>query len=95
MATINHSYEHSAKIKCKKNFEKVFFKLMKNIVCGKTMENLRKNKDLELVIIEARRNYLVSEPSYATNFFSEHLLPLKMKITWILKNKSVCFVVLC
>ena len=50
---------------------------MKNIVCGKPMENLRKNKDLELVIIEARRNYLVSEPSYATTFFFGTLITIK------------------
>ena len=50
---------------------------MKNIVCGKPVENLRKNKDLELVIIEARRNYLVSEPSYATNFFFGTLITIQ------------------
>ena len=33
-----------------------------NNVFGKTMENMRKKRDIKLVITERRRNYLVSEP---------------------------------
>ena len=32
----------------------------------KIMENIRKHRDIKLVTIEARRNYLVSEPSCHT-----------------------------
>ena len=46
--------------KQKNDFEKDFFKLMKNESFGKTMENVRKHK---LVTTEARRNYLLSEPN--------------------------------
>ena len=28
------------------------------------MENLRKHRDIELAVTEARKNYLVSEPNY-------------------------------
>ena len=43
---------------------------MNNVVFGKTMENLRKHRNIKLVTTEARRNYLVSEPNYdTTNFF--------------------------
>ena len=28
------------------------------------MENLRKHRDVELAVTEARKNYLVSEPNY-------------------------------
>ena len=39
---------------------------MSNAVFGKTIENVRKNRDIQLVTTEARRNYLVSEPNYHT-----------------------------
>ena len=40
---------------------------------GKTMENMRKYRDVELVTTEGRRNYLVSEPSYHTTKFSQKI----------------------
>ena len=66
--------------KAKNNFEKDFFKLMNNAVFGKTMENVRKHRDIKLVTTERRRNYLVSEPNYhTTKFFTENLLAIDLK----------------
>ena len=60
--------------------KKNFFKLMNNAVFGKTMENARKHRDIELVTTERRRNYLVSEPNYhTTKFFIKHLLAIQIK----------------
>ena len=68
----------------KKNFEKDFFKLMTNAFFGKTMENIRKHRDIKLVTTDKRRNQLVSEPNYhTTKYFSENLTAIEMK-----KNKS-------
>ena len=46
------------------DFEKDFFKLMNNSVFRKTMENVRKHRDIKLVTTDERRNKLVSEPNY-------------------------------
>ena len=52
---------------------------MNNVVFGKTMENVRKHRDTKLVTFAERRNYLVSEPNYDTNFISENLLAIEIK----------------
>ena len=50
----------------KNDFEKDFFKLMNSSIFGKTMENVRKHRDIKLVTTDKRRNQLVSEPNYYT-----------------------------
>ena len=53
---------------------------MNNAFFGRTMENVRKHRDIKFVTTETRRNYLVSEPNYHTTiFFTEHLLAIEMK----------------
>ena len=74
----------------KNEFEKDFFKLMNNSVFGKTMENVRKHRDIKLVTTEEKRIKLVSEPNYhTTKHFSEKLLAIEMKKTKVKMNKHV------
>ena len=72
------------------DFDKDFFKLMNNAVFGKTMENVRKHRDIKLVKTDIRRNKFVSEPNYhTTKWFSENLLAIEMKKTSIKMNKPI------
>ena len=64
----------------KNDFEKYLFKLMNNSVFGKTMENIRKHRDIKLVTTDKKRSKLVSEPNYHTiNLISEDLSIIEMK----------------
>ena len=61
--------------KSKDDFEKLFCKFMNNTHFVKTIEKVRKNRNIELVIT-------VSEPNYhTTKFFREHLLVIERKKT--------------
>ena len=71
-------------------FEKDLFKLMNNSVFGKTMENIRKHRDIKLVTTDKKRSKLVSEPSYHTiNLISEDLSIIEMKKTKVKMNKPI------
>ena len=74
----------------KSDFEKDFYKLMNDSGFGKTMENVRKHRDIKLVPTNKRRNQLVSEPnSHTTKWFSENLSAIEMKKTKLKMNKLV------
>ena len=76
--------------KPKIDFGKGFFRLLNNAVFGKTMENVRKRRDIILVTTERRRSYLVSESNYhTTKFITEDLLAIEMEKKQIVVNKYV------
>ena len=63
---------------------------MNNAVFGKTMENVRKYRDIKIILTGRRRNYLVSKPNYhTTNFFTENLLVIKITIIINKKNTVI------
>ena len=74
----------------KNDFEKDLFKLMNNSVFRKTMENIRKHRDIKLVTTDKKRSELVSEPNYHTiNLISEDLSITEMKKTKVKMNKPI------
>ena len=74
----------------KNDFEKDFFKLMNNAVFGKTMENVRKHRDIKLVTTDKKRSKLVSEPNYHTiNLIPENLSIIEMRRTKVKMNKPI------
>ena len=74
----------------KNDFEKDLFKLMNNSVFGKTMENIRKHRDITLVTTDKKRSKLVSEPNYHTiNLIFEDLSIIEMKKTKVKMNKPI------
>ena len=63
---------------------------MNNAVFGKTMENIRKHRDIKFVTTDKTRNRLASEPNYhTTKHFSENLLAIELKKTKVKMNKPV------
>ena len=72
------------------DFENDFFQLMNNSVFGKTMENVRKHGDINLVTTDVKRNKFVSESNYHTaKRFSEKLQSIEMKKTKVKMNKPI------
>ena len=60
---------------------------MSNSVFGKTMENVRKHRDIKLVATEEKSIKFVSEPNYhKTKHFSDKLLAIEMKKTKVKMN---------
>ena len=76
--------------KATNDFEKDFFKLMNNAVFGKTMENVRKHRDIKLVKSDKKRNKLVSEPNFHTmKLIDNNLAIIEMKKVKAKMNKPI------
>ena len=70
--------------------EKDFFKLMNNAVFDKTMENVRKHRDIKLVKTDKKRNKLVSELNFHTmKLIDNNLAIIEMRKVKIKMNKPI------
>ena len=74
----------------KNAFEKDFFKLMNNSVLGKTIENIRKRQNVELIDNRKKALKLSSKPNFdRATIFDEHLVAVHMKKTEVYFNKPI------
>ena len=54
------------------------------------VENVRKRRNIKLIVSEERRKKLPSEPNYsACTVFSDNLMAIEMRKTYIVMNKPI------
>ena len=86
----NNSCLDYIKIKNEKLLLKCFNCNNRKTIFGKTIENIRKYRDIKLVTTDKKRSKLVSEPNYHTiNLISEDLSIIEIKITKVKMNKPI------
>ena len=73
LVDVFENFQNLCQKKGKNDFQKDFFKLINFAVFAKTMENVRKHRDIKLVTTQRRRNYLKSEPNYDTKNFLQKI----------------------
>ena len=72
------------------DFEKDFFKLINNSVFGKTMENIRKHRNIKLVTTEEKYLRTVMRPNFKSgDLFGENLMGCEMGKIKVVMNKLV------
>ena len=72
------------------DLEKDFFKLMNNSVFGKTMENIRKHRNIKLVTTEEKYLCTVITPNFKSGvLFGENLMGCEMGKIKVVMNKPV------
>ena len=70
------------------DLEKDFFKLMSNSVFGKTMENIRKHRNIQLVMTEEKYLRMVMCPNFKSGvLFGENLVGCEMGTIKVIMNK--------
>ena len=78
------------RMNARNDFEKDYFKFKNNAAYGKTMENIRKHRDIRLVTSDKKRKVLGSESNYhATKPISNDLLIMETKKRELHMNKPI------
>ena len=77
------------------DFEKGFFKLMNNSFYGKTMENVRHRRDIDLVTSTKKFKKLVSQPTFkSVTVFKDNLSAVERMKKKVCLNKPI-YIGLC
>ena len=72
------------------DFEKNFFKLVNNSVFGKMMENIRKHRNIKLVMTEEKYLRTVMRPNFKSGvLFGKNLMGCEMRKIKVVMNKPV------
>ena len=83
------TYNTEKRKEANSSFEKDFFKLLNKSVYGKTIENLRKRRNVELINTEIQAEKLVSSPMFQNfKLFLEDLVAMERIKQSILMNRS-------
>ena len=84
------NFNTQLRTKVKNDFKKDFFKLMNNSVFGKTMENIRKHKDISPITNHEAYLKMVIKPNFKSRIqFSENLMGREMGKIRVLMNKPI------
>ena len=74
----------------KNDFEKDFYKLMNNSVFGKTMENIRKHRNIKFVTNQEAYLKLVMKPNFESGvLFGGNLMGCEMRKIIVVMNKPI------
>jgi hypothetical protein len=74
----------------KNKFEKDFYKLMSNYIYGKTMEDVRKHRDIKMKTSEKSAQFLVNKPTFSDRrIINEDLIMIEMDKSSVLLNKPI------
>ena len=85
-----HRFNTQLRTAATNDFEKDFFKLMNNSVFGKTMENIRKQRNINLVTTEEKYLKTVMKPNFKSGvLFGENLMECEMGKIKVVMNKPV------
>ncbi|MCE2507588.1 MAG: hypothetical protein J4F36_14200, partial [Nitrosopumilaceae archaeon] len=78
------------RMEAKNEFEKNFFKLMNNSFFGKTMENLRKRRNIRLITNKKAYEKAVMKVNFkGANRFSEDLMSIELGYIKLMMNKPI------
>ena len=84
------NFNTQLRTQAKNDFEKDFFKLMNNSVFGKTIENIRKHRNIKLVTNAESYLKTIMKPNFKSGvLFGENLMGCKMGKIKVVMNKPV------